>query len=282
MKWNKIKTTVNIGRKYINKGTKVVKDHGPAIATGISIGCWIGSLVMMGIEAPKAHQIWKEKAEKDPEASKLELAAAVAPVLWKPVALAAGGTAFEIFSLKMSNARIMAATSLAAAAMSDRNALYTTAKELVGEEKAEEIRQKASEKQMERDNRHYAAEGQLPFAEDEKRPMTFSMTGQNFTSSPAKVKNGIEMAIDILASEDSISFEDLIDCIGANEKMGRMKSCAVTGNLSYNLWEHDANGTARERARDLLEYDLRPWTDENGRLGWSVDMRYRPNHYTKP
>ena len=282
MKWNKIKATVNIGKRYITKGQRVIKNHGPAIATGISMVCWISSLVMMGLEAPKAHMVWEEKKAKDPDASKLELAAAVAPVLWKPVALAAGGATFEILSLKMSNARVMAATSLAAAAMSDRNALYTATKELVGEEKADEIRQKASEKQMERDNRHYAADDQLPFAEDEKRPMTFAMTGQNFTSSPAKIKNGIEDAIDILVSEDSITLEDLIDCLGANEKMGRTKSCAVTGNLSYNLWEHDACGSARERARDLLSYDLRPWTDENGRLGWSVDMKYRPNHYTKP
>lgn len=283
MKWNKIKATVNIGKKYINKGQKVIKNHGPALATGISMVCWFSSLAMMGLEAPKAHKVWEEKKAKDPDASKLELAAAVAPVLWKPVALAAGGATSEILSLKMSNARVMAATSLAAAAMSDRNAIYTATKELVGEEKADEIRQKATEKQLEKDKRHVAEEGRsFPFAEDEKRPMSFGLTGQGFTSSPAKVKNGIEMAIDILVSEDSISLEDLIDCIGANEKMGRSKSCAVTGNLSYNLWEHDACGGARERARDLLSYDLRPWTDENDRLGWIVDMKYRPNHYTKP
>lgn len=283
MKWNRVSKVFINGKKLIKNKSLSVKKHAPAIATGFSIFCWGSSLILMGLEAPKAHEVWNDKKERDPEATKLELAAAVAPVLWKPVALAALGAGGEIISLKMMNARVMAATSLAAAAMSDRNALYTATKELVGDEKADEIRQKASEKQMEKDNRHYVAdEGQIPFAEDEKRPMAFAMTGQNFTSSPAKIKNGIEDAIDILVSEDSITLEDLIDCLGANEKMGRSKSCAVTGNLSYNLWEHDASGSARERARDLLGYDLHPWTDENGRLGWSVDMKYRPNHYTKP
>lgn len=279
MKWNKVSKTIIRGKKMVKNTTKIVKQHGPAIATIGSIFCWGSALVLMGLEAPKAHKIWAEKKERDPEASKLELAAAVAPVLWKPVALAAVGAGCEILSLKMMNARVLAATSLATVAMNDRNAIYNAAKDIVGDEKAEEIRSKATEKQMEKDGKKAILEDPQSFSEDEKRPCSFGLTGQPFTSSPAKIKNGIEDAIDILASEDSISLEDLVDCIGANEKIGRMKSCAVTGNLSYNLWEHDGHGTARERARDMLSYELKPWTDENGRLGWYVDMRYRPNHY---
>lgn len=280
MKWNKVNTIFIKGKKLVKSKSLSVKKHAPAIATGVSIFCWGAALVITGLEAPKAHRIWAEKKERDPEASKLELAAAVAPVLWKPVALAAVGAGGEILSLKMMNARVLAATSLATMAMNDRNAIYSAAKDIVGDEKAEEIRKKAAEKQMEKDGKHVVTDGTQPFAEDEKRPCSFGLTGQPFTSSPAKIKNGIEDAIDILASEDSISLEDLIDCIGANEKMGRTKSCRLTGNLSYNLWEHDGHGSARERARDMLSYDLRPWTDENDRLGWYVDMRYRPNHYT--
>lgn len=281
MKWNKLSKTIIRGKKMVKDTTKIVKHHGPAIATFGSIFCWGSALVLMGLEAPKAHKIWAEKKERDPEASNLELAAAVAPVLWKPVALAAAGAGAEIISLKMMNARVLAATSLATVAMNDRNAIYNAAKEVVGDEKAEEIRSKATEKQMEKEGKHVVDDSAVPFAEDEKRPCSFGLTGQPFTSSPAKIKNGIEDAIDILASEDSISLEDLIDCLGANEKMGRVKSCAVTGNLSYNLWDHEAHGTARERARDMLDYDLKPWTDENNRLGWIVDMKHRPNHYTK-
>lgn len=281
MKWNKVNKIFIKGKKLVKSKSLSVKKHAPAIATGVSIFCWGAALVITGLEAPKAHKIWAEKKERDPEASKLELAAAVAPVLWKPVALAAVGAGGEILSLKMMNARVLAATSLATMAMNDRNAIYSAAKDIVGDEKAEEIRGKAAEKQMEKDNKKVVTEEHGSFSEDEKRPCSFGLTGQPFTSSPAKIKNGIEDAIDILASEDSISLEDLIDCIGANEKIGRMKSCAVTGNLSYNLWEHDGHGTARERARDMLGYDLKPWTDENGRLGWYVDMRYRPNHYAK-
>lgn len=281
MKWNKVNKIFIKGKKLVKSKSLSVKKHAPAIATGVSIFCWGAALVITGLEAPKAHRIWAEKKERDPEASKLELAAAVAPVLWKPVALAAVGAGGEILSLKMMNARVLAATSLATMAMNDRNAIYSAAKDIVGDEKAEEIRNKAAEKQMEKDGKHVVTDGAQPFAEDEKRPCSFGLTGQPFTSSPAKIKNGIEDAIDILASEDSISLEDLIDCIGANEKMGRTKSCALTGNLSYNLWEHDGHGSARERARDMLSYDLKPWTDENDRLGWYVDMRYRPNHYAK-
>ena len=281
MKWNKVNKIFIKGKKLVKSKSLSVKKHAPAIATGVSIFCWGAALVITGLEAPKAHKIWAEKKERDPEASKLELAAAVAPVLWKPVALAAVGAGGEILSLKMMNARVLAATSLATMAMNDRNAIYSAAKDIVGDEKAEEIRKKAAEKQIEKDGKKAVAEESQAFSEDEKRPCSFGLTGQPFTSSPAKIKNGFEDAIDILASEDSISLEDLIDCIGANEKIGRMKSCAVTGNLSYNLWEHDGHGTARERARDMLGYDLKPWTDENGRLGWYVDMRYRPNHYAK-
>lgn len=281
MKWNKVSKIFIKGKKLVKSKSLSVKKHAPAIATGVSIFCWGAALVITGLEAPKAHRIWAEKKERDPEASNLELAAAIAPVLWKPVALAAVGAGGEILSLKMMNARVLAATSLATMAMNDRNAIYSAAKDIVGDEKAEEIRNKAAEKQMEKDNKKIVTEEQGSFSEDEKRPCSFGLTGQPFTSSPAKIKNGIEDAIDILASEDSISLEDLIDCIGANEKIGRMKSCALTGNLSYNLWEHDGHGSARERARDMLSYDLKPWTDENGRLGWYVDMRYRPNHYAK-
>lgn len=281
MKWNRISKTIMNGKKIFKNGKRLVKQHGPAIATGFSIACWTGSLILMGLEAPKAHKLWAEKKERDPEASKLELWAAVFPVLWKPAALAAAGAGAEIISLKMMNARVLAATSLATAAMSDRNAIYNAAKDIVGDEKAEEIREKATEKQVEKEGKRIVDEGELPFADDEKRPCCFGQTGQTFTSSPAKIKSGFEDAIDILATEDTISLEDVVDCIGANEKMGRFKSCALTGNLSYNLWEHDGQGDARVRARDLLGYDLRPWTDENGRLGWYVDMHYRPNHYTK-
>ena len=281
MKWNKVSKIFIKGKKLVKSKSLSVKKHAPAIATGVSIFCWGAALVITGLEAPKAHRIWAEKKERDPEASKLELAAAVAPVLWKPVALAAVGAGGEILSLKMMNARVLAATSLATMAMNDRNAIYSAAKDIVGDEKAEEIRSKAAEKQMEKDGKKAVTEEPQTFSEDEKRPCSFGLTGQPFTSSPAKIKNGFEDAIDILASEDSISLEDLIDCIGANEKIGRMKSCALTGNLSYNLWEHDGHGSARERARDMLAYDLKPWTDENGRLGWYVDMRYRPNHYAK-
>ena len=280
MKWNKVSKIFIKGKKLVKSKSLSVKKHAPAIATGVSIFCWGAALVLMGLEAPKAHKIWAEKKERDPEASKLELAAAVAPVLWKPVALAAVGAGGEILSLKMMNARVLAATSLATMAMNDRNAIYSAAKDIVGDEKAEEIRSKAAEKQMEKDGKHVVNDYQQNFSEDEKRPCSFGLTGQTFTSSPAKIKNGFEDAIDILASEDTISLEDVVDYIGANEKMGRMKSCALTGNLSYNLWEHDGHGSARERARDMLSYDLKPRTDENGRLGWYVDMRYRPNHYT--
>lgn len=281
MKWNRVSKVFINGKKLIKNKSLSVKKHAPAIATGFSIFCWGSALILMGLEAPKAHEVWADKKERDPEATKLELAAAVAPVLWKPVALAALGAGGEIISLKMMNARVLAATSLATMAMNDRNAIYSAAKDIVGDEKAEEIRTKAAEKQLEKDNKKVVKEEPQTFSEDEKRPCSFGLTGQPFTSSPAKIKNGIEGAIDILASEDSISLEDLIDCIGANEKIGRMKSCAVTGNLSYNLWEHDGHGTARERARDMLGYDLKPWTDESGRLGWYVDMKYRPNHYAK-
>ena len=281
MKWNRVSKVFINGKKLIKNKSLSVKKHAPAIATGFSIFCWGSSLILMGLEAPKAHEVWNDKKERDPEATKLELAAAVAPVLWKPVALAALGAGGEIISLRMMNARVLAATSLATMAMNDRNAIYSAAKDIVGDEKAEEIRSKAAEKQSEKDGKKAVAEESQAFSEDEKRPCSFGLTGQPFTSSPAKIKNGFEDAIDILASEDSISLEDLIDCIGANEKIGRMKSCAVTGNLSYNLWEHDGHGTARERARDMLGYDLKPWTDENGRLGWYVDMRYRPNYYAK-
>ena len=281
MKWNRLSKTIMNGKKLVKNSKRLVQKNGPAIATGFSIACWTGSLILMGLEAPKAHKLWAEKKERDPEASKLELWAAVTPVLWKPAALAAAGAGAQVISLKMMNARVLAATSLATAAMSDRNAIYTATKELVGEEKAEEIREKAIGNKLEKEHKHVVEDSDMPFADDEKRPCSFSLTGQTFTSSPSKIKSGFEDAIDILAAEDSISLEDLVDSIGANEKMGRFKSCALTGNLSYNLWEHDGQGDARVRARDLLSYSLKPWTDENGRLGWYVDMRYRPNHYTK-
>ena len=277
MKWNKIKATVNIGRKYINKGTKVVKDHGPAIATGISIGCWIGSLVMMGIEAPKAHQIWKEKAEKDPEATKLELAASVAPVLWKPVALAAGGTAFEIFSLKMSNARIMAATSLAAAAMSDRNALYTTAKELVGEEKAEEIRQKATEKKIEKEGKKVVkGDGFEVPGDEEIRKIIFGPTGVPFYSSPARIRKNMEDAITTLASADELCLNDLEYYIGAPH--GELSQYLM---YTFGGFAGPYSVKAYERACEQLRYDLIPVEDDYGRLCWKMEMAYSPDYYCK-
>ena len=282
MKLAVMKNLVTNSKKIFKNGKSFAKNNAPAIATAASIICWTGALVTTAIKAPKMHEIIKDKKERDPEASKLELAAAAAPVMAAPAALAIGGAAMEIFSLKMSNARVAAAMSLAATAMADKNAVLEAAKDIVGEEKVDEIREKVTEKHLEKEGKSIVKDdGQLPFADDEMRPAIFGLTGQTFTSSPAKIKIGIEDAVDILASEDSITLEDLVECLGANEKMGRMKSCAITGNLSYNLWEHEGHGNPREKARDMLDYELKPWTDENGRLGWYVDMKYRPNHYTK-
>ena len=277
MNWNSIKATVKIGKKYINKGTTLVKQHGPGLATGISIGCWIGSLVMMGIEAPKAHQMWEEKKEKDPEASKLELAAAVAPVLWKPVALAAGGTAFEIFSLKMSNARIMAATSLAAAAMSDKNTIYSAAKEIVGEEKAEEIRQSAAEKKIEKEGKKVVKGDGLEVPGDEEiRKIIFGPTGVPFYSSPARIRKNMEDAITTLASADELCLNDLEYYIGAPH--GELSQYLM---YTFGGFAGPYSVKAYERACEQLRYDLIPVEDDYGRLCWKMEMAYSPDYYCK-
>lgn len=277
MKWNKIKTTVNIGKKYINKGQKAIKSHGPAIATGISMVCWISSLAMMGLEAPKAHKVLEEKKAKDPDASKLELAAAVAPVLWKPVALAAGGATFEIVSLKMSNARVMAATSLAAAAMSDRNAIYTATKELVGEEKAEEIRQKATEKKIEKEGKKVVKGDGLDVPGDEEtRKIIFGPTGVPFYSSPARIRKNMEDAITTLASADELCLADLEYYIGAPH--GELSQYLM---YTFGGFAGPYTVKAYERACEQLRYDLIPVEDDYGRLCWKMEMAYSPDYYCK-
>lgn len=274
MKWNRVSKVFINGKKLIKNKSLSVKKHAPAIATGFSIFCWGSSLILMGLEAPKAHEVWNDKKERDPEATKLELAAAVAPVLWKPVALAALGAGGEIISLKMMNARVLAATSLATMAMNDRNAIYSAAKDIVGDEKAEEIRHTANAKTAEKEGKKFIDDdiGEPAMSGDEEvRKIEFGLTGAAFYSSPAKIKKGMEDAIATFVSNDEICVNDIASYIGAptSEIGGMMMYTFNAGPYSTNIYE---------RARQQLRYELVPMEDEYGKLGWSLEMAYSPSY----
>lgn len=277
MKWNKLSKTIIRGKKLVKSKSLSVKKHAPAIATGVSIFCWGAALVITGLEAPKAHRIWAEKKERDPEASKLELAAAVAPVLWKPVALAAVGAGGEILSLKMMNARVLAATSLATMAMNDRNAIYNAAKEVVGEEKAEEIRGKAAEKKIEKEGKKVVkGDGFEVPGDEEIRKIIFGPTGAPFYSSPARIRKNMEDAITTLASADELCLADLEYYIGAPH--GELSQYLM---YTFGGFAGPYTVKAYERACEQLRYDLIPVEDDYGRLCWKMDMAYSPDYYCK-
>lgn len=279
MKWNKVNKLIINGKKLLRNKSLSVKKNAPAIATGVSIFCWGSALVLMGLEAPKAHKIWAEKKERDPEASKLELAAAVAPVLWKPVALAAVGAGGEIISLKMMNARVLAATSLATMAMNDRNAIYSAAKDIVGDEKAEEIRNKAAENVG--NKKHSVGKDIKDYSNDisgdqEIRKVVFGLTGAEFNSSPAEIRKNMADAAATLSTDDEISVSDIEYYLEApRSKLGE--------NLVYTFAGFVGRSTSKayDKAVEQLRYDLIPIEDDFGKLGWRMEMVYLPDKYCK-
>lgn len=277
MKWNKLSKTIIRGKKMVKNTTKIIKHHGPALATATSILCWGSALVLMGLEAPKAHKIWAEKKERDPEASNLELAAAVTPVLWKPVALAAAGAGAEIISLKMMNARVLAATSLATVAMNDRNAIYNAAKEVVGDEKAEEIRKKANETASEKDRVKTVKDfGEDIPGDQEVRKIIFGLTEAEFTSSPAEIRKAMADAASTLATNDEIQVSDIEYYLEApRSKLGQ--------HLMYTFAGFAGRSTSKtyEKAVEQLRYELIPVEDDFGKLCWRMNMVYLPDKYCK-
>lgn len=134
--------------KHLKRLGRSLDKKKPQILMGSAISGYLAAICLAVKETPKAVQLIDEARDEDGNITKMDAVKAS----WKcyiPAALAtAGSTACAIASCTISHKRNMALATAYAAAMTSAQEYKNTVLEVVGEEKAEEIRKAADKKKM--------------------------------------------------------------------------------------------------------------------------------------
>lgn len=135
--------------KFLSSMLKGLTKHGPKIAAGIGGALLVAGGYLLGREVPKyQEELKKKKEETEGELPKKEKAKIFVKHFAAPVLTIAGGAstlAAAVFVSERRIARLMPAAVLSEAATSELSNYKAATKEIVGEEKVEEIEKKAND-----------------------------------------------------------------------------------------------------------------------------------------
>lgn len=262
-----LKIVKTIGKIWKTSKKTAVK-YAPQIMACAGAGCFIAATYCAIKETPEAMAKLEEKKKLDPEMTKFQKIAVMAPAYKRTACLTVAGIGFTAGAWKIEADRMAELAGIAATALSRNRDLEDAAKEIVGEEKAKEIHDKAIEKDI------------CPFEEDENNdpnlnipneyqvvPCKLSTTGQTFYKSRKGLVDAMEDNIADMKRNGYLHVETFAGNLGCGD---------LDLDAGWAVERTDGFGYDEDAIRDELEYDIEPWEDDYHRLGWYLAMRNSP------
>ena len=260
MKFNVIKTAGKMFRK--TKGT-IVK-HGPQIMAVAGAVCFIGATVCAVKETPGAMKWLEIKKALDPDMTTLQKAAVVLPKFKGTLIFTAAGVGFNFAAWKFEGIRLAETAGIAATALSDNAKLKEELKNRVGEEEAKKVIEKIDEE----NGIHRVVEG-----DDADATPPEGHKWELFCLGPTKKcfwqkKNVVEERLSdcraMLRLNQILSLADVYSELGIG-------SCDVEAG-----WMISDNYVSEADICAEFAWDIKPFEDDYGRLGWLIDFKKQP------
>ena len=276
MKSNWIKALTKIAVK--SKDT-IIK-YAPQIMAGCGAACFVAATVCAVKETPDAMEKLKEKEALDPEMTVLQKAAVIVPEYKKTLIFTGAGGALTLEAWKIEATRFAEMAACLAAAMKDNDRLVAAAKEVVGEEKTQDILDKKRD-MLEND---LDAEDEVPFYNQDNIPYPFLfpngtkkwMTWGNFKwhyeqlMQEAAENRGLRVYS--YFSEFGIPAEEL-DTTYIKENGWQPSAGSYAMNWTSSDW--------LQWAREVLSYDPIAYEEDHYRhiSGWKINWSTMPEKW---
>lgn len=249
--------------KIVKKSKNTIIKYAPQILAVAGAGCFVGATYCAIKETPQAMAKLEEKMALDPNMTPFQKGAVLLPEYKKTAALTVGGLACTGLAWKKENERFTEMAGLAATALAKNRKLEDAAVKVVGEEKAQEIKEKARE--------------EIPFDEDDpdinvpdeyrKVPCRIDMTGKTWWSCRKDLEDGMVQSIKDLKDKGWLMVEELYDNLNAGQ-------CDL--DSGWTISKSDGFGYDDEAAHQELGYHIEAWEDEYHRLGWVLILHHHP------
>lgn len=251
LKWMK-----SVTRVFKKSKNQIIK-HAPQIMAVAGASCFVAATYCAVKETPKAMEKLEEKKALDPDMSTLQKVAVVAPEYKKTICFTLAGVGFTAGAWKIEATRMAEMVGIASTALRDKEELKEVLKEQVGEEKAQEIIDKADEAK----GIHYVKEGtdaDLNPPED-KKMMLFRIdyTGKCFWHRLDKVKEALSYCRAQLRANCDLNMIDVYEELGIGP-------CQIEGGWHISELHNEAD------VCDEFSWEFRPFEDDFGRLGWNI------------
>ena len=202
--------------KWLKSGGKLISEYGPQIAAVGSAVCFIGGVIFAAKESPEAFKALEEQKEINPDMNIMEKAATVVSRMPKTVTATATGLLLHILAWKKILAKLATVTSVAAVATQDNANLVKAAKEVVGQDKAEEIVQRKDElKVLEETGRDSISGRYFPFVFVDFgiiKWMTWEQFKERWNECVVQLGNNQELSLYDMMAEFKAEFPPVIDC----------------------------------------------------------------------
>lgn len=249
--------------KFVKKSKNTIIKYAPQILAVAGAGCFVAGTYCAIKETPEAMRRLEEKEALDPNMTKLQKVAVMAPAYKKTGLCVTGGLIMTGCAWKVEGDRFAEMAGVAATALANSRKLEDAAVKVVGEEKAQEIKEKARE--------------EIPFDEDDpdinvpdeyrKVPCRIAMTGKTWYSCRKDLEDGMVQSIADLKDKGWLTVEELYD----NLKAGQ---CDL--DSGWTISRSDGFGYDDEAAHQELGYHIEAWEDEYHRLGWELNLNHYP------
>lgn len=277
MKFNK--NFIKTFGKLINKSKDQIVKHAPQIMAVAGAGCFVAATVCAVKETPKAMEKLEEKKALDPDMSVLQQAAVIVPEYRKTLIFTGAGGALTLAAWKIEATRFAEMAGIAAAALKDNERLVDAAKEVVGEEKAQEIVAK-KEELLAQDNE---TETNCSIPSDQIPYMFKFPGGVKFWTTWARFKAGMEYNRRVLMTNKNISLYEVLLELGADES-------DLTNDMFNELWDMEddaedylATDEIVDGAYELLDYEAVPYNHgkgDNHIAAWEIKWNTPPKKKT--
>ena len=264
--------------KAATKSKNTIVKHGPQIMAVAGAACFIGATICAVKETPKAMAKLEEKKALDKNMTNLQKMAVLAPEYKATIVCTAAGIIFTGLSWRFEAKHVATLTAALGGAVKEKDAIIEASKEIVGEEKTQEVVAKAEEIKADDDEIQAASAG--IFSTDDIPYLFRFDNGTEQWMTWADFKRGTNNAIDTAAKDRGITEADYFRSFGViNEQK-------ITNYMTNYGWQPSAQACALcENSRDWYE-----WASEVGEYtaelfeydhyrhlsGWNIHWKTAP------
>lgn len=263
-----LKWVESIG-KFAKASKKTLIKYAPQIMAVAGAGCFIAGTYCAIKETPKAMEKLEEKKKLDPDMSILQKGAVLAPEYKKTIACSVAGVFFTAGAWKIEADRFTEMAGIAATAFTNSRKLQEVTKEVVGEEKAKEIQDKAEEELPPWEGEdEINGKRRLDIPDEFKKVgCKLNTTGQEVYRSRHELEQGMEYNLEHLQKYGYLHIDTWGENLGADD---------FDLDVGWAVSKSDGFGYDPGDCEHELRYSIVPWEDKYHRLGWKLIMANCP------